>query len=332
MPRLFTRKTKKGKTKYCVQIQFDGQRFFKTFNSVKERAAWIRTMEYKHKVQKSDAIKAKITLRALIEEYIQLELPLKKGSKQMRTFLEFWKNTLGAFKVDEIKAHHIHAAALKKTSVPATYNRYVAHMSIIMSFAYFQDLIEHNPCKKIKKMKETPRDRFLQPEEITRLLEETKKLDHLHLITLIAMTTGARKGEILKMTWENLDLEERSIFIPDTKNGDPKTIFIRPTVWPLLMKWKDENETKSKRIFPIQDFKTSWWSALKRAKIQDFRFHDLRHTFATYLLAQGVSQFDVMKAMGQRNLNSLKVYAHITNTRLKEICSAIDKAFENTEF
>ncbi len=332
MARLYERKKKNGKIVYCAHVCINGQRIHQSFDSEKgftkkDRDDWVKKIEYEHRVQLRTIARKKTSLNKLIDKYIEEELPFKKSKRSMIVFIEYWKNCMGHFNLNEIKPHHIHTHCQKKATSPATYNRYLAHMSILMSYAYFQDMIDDNPCKKVKKKREKPRHRFLSTEELQRLLKETKEVQHLHLIVLIALTTGCRKGEILGMRWKRYDKEEGSIYIPDTKNGDPKTVYVNHVVKPFLDEW-EKVRPDSARIFPYGDFKRSWWSALKRAKIKDFHFHDLRHTFATYLLGAGVSQFDVMKALGHRNLNSLKVYAHISKERLREVYRAIDGALD----
>ena len=180
--------------------------------------------------------------------------------------------------------------------------------------------ISENPCASITKLKENPgRDRILMPEEINRLLAACResKSAYLYPIVLIAITTGARQGEILNLEWRDIDFDNKLAFLKETKNGRPRSISLSE---PVLDELKKLHQTRqqlkplvfaSKTAFGRIDIKKAWQTALHNAGIEKCRAHDMRHTFATLAAAQGASNLELSTAMGHRTLQMLLRYTHL---------------------
>ena len=177
-----------------------------------------------------------------------------------------------------------------------------------------------NPCFRLTKLKENPgRDRVLSDDEISRLLTACRlsKSPYLYCFVLASLTTGARQGEILGLEWRHVDFENKLAYLKETKNGRPRSISLAdPVIVELMQLYQKRNLAKplvfaSKTAFGKVDLKKAWQEALKRAKIEDCRVHDIRHTFCTLAARQGASNLELATAMGHRTLGMLQRYTHL---------------------
>ncbi len=222
---------------------------------------------------------------------------------------------------------------IKRT--PSTVNRYMASLSSILSYAAQRlNWLNENPVFRLIKLKENPgRDRVLSEDEITRLLSAAKesKSPYLYCIILLALTTGARQGEILNLEWRHIDFQNRIANIKETKNGRPRSIALcDPVIEELRSLYELRNPQKplvfaSKTAFGRIDIKKSWQQALKRANIKNCRAHDMRHTFCTYAAAHGASNLQLQTATGHRTLNMLLQYTHMDVKVTKQFSNQISK-------
>jgi len=216
---------------------------------------------------------------------------------------------------------------------PATVNRYMATLSAVFSYAVKQLCwISKSPCAHLKKLKEkSGRDRVLSHAEIAKLLEACRQSTspYLYCIVLIALTTGARQGEILNLEWNHIDFDNKLAFLKETKNGRPRSVSLTDAVLDELRKlYEARNLTKtrvfaSKTAFGRVDIKKAWKTALKRAGIDDCRAHDMRHTFATLAAGDGASNLELATAMGHRTLEMLQRYTHLDVQVTKKISTQI---------
>jgi integrase len=186
------------------------------------------------------------------------------------------------------------------------------------------------------------RVRYLSDDERTVLLDACKKseLPELHLIVMLALTTGMRRGEILGLCWPDVDLERKLIVLNKTKNRDRRSVPIVPAVEQLLREHGRVRRLDNDMLFPARPkkrkegataeaadkdgnkpkepegalwFDAWWYDALKAAGIEDFRFHDLRHTAASYLAMSGATTAEIAAVLGHRTLQMVKRYAHLSD-------------------
>jgi integrase len=210
----------------------------------------------------------------------------------------------------------------------ATVNRYQAALSAVFTWAVKRRRAPRgweNPCRRLARSPENPgRLRFLAAEECDRLLEACRESSwpRLYLLVLMAITTGARRGELLGLTWSDIDIEGGVAHVRDSKNGHPRALPLVEGVKLELMRFATDLSPERgtvTRVFPSRGrptrpraFESSWAAALDRARIKHFRFHDLRHTCASYLAQNGASLLEIADVMGHRQLAMVKRYAHLT--------------------
>jgi len=227
----------------------------------------------------------------------------------------------------------------KKLPTPATIVRYLAALSAAFSHAVNEwGWIESSPMSKVKKPREPKgRIRFLTDEERIRLLDACHRSDNRYLypVVLLAISTGARYGEITGLKWEHIDFERSRAVLLDTKNGDTRALMLSPQVLVELEKLRDTRVPGVPLVFASErvpskpmELRTPWHVALREAKVDEFRFHDLRHTAASYLAMNGATLAELSEILGHKTLAMVKRYAHLSETHTRQVVTKMnDKLF-----
>jgi integrase len=206
----------------------------------------------------------------------------------------------------------------------ATTNRYLAAFSHALTIAVKEwGWIEHNPMSKVGREKEpTGRVRFLSDDERNRLLDACRnsRNQQLYLIVMLALTTGSRQGEILGLKWENVSFDLKRIILVDTKNGETRAVPLVGEAFSLLKEYSKIRRIDTTLVFPRAGLKgrqpisirTAWDNAIDTAKVDNFHFHDLRHSCASYLAMNGATLAEIAEVLGHKTLQMVKRYAHLS--------------------
>jgi integrase len=220
------------------------------------------------------------------------------------------------------------------TRAGATVNRYLATLSHMFTMAVKEwRLVATNPVRDITKKKEARgRARFLSDMERDALLAAcaASEWPALHTLVLLAISTGARRGELISLQWDDVDLKSARAIARNTKNGETRSLPLVGKALEALRVLKLQGSAKSPWVFPqpsgfpgpYENFDGAWYAALEAAGLEDFRFHDLRHTTASYLAAQGASLLEIADTLGHKTLSMVKRYAHLAQSHK---VSAIEK-------
>ena len=262
---------------------------------------------------------SQLLLSELVKEYL---LNGYSGTrlKDQSYRLDFWVNNLGSKQIEDIT--RIEISYLLTTLSPrlsnATVNRYKASISVIFTHACRYYNLKDNPSRHIPSLPENnERTRFLSEAERTRLFSSCRcsQWDKLYLLVLLAITTGARKGELTKLGWGDIDFDRRTAYVATTKNGQPKVLPLTDSV---IREMKLFDTKDSSLIFASKVkeevaycFTKPWKKALEDADIKDFRFHDLRHSCASYLAQSGASLLEIADVLGHKQISVTKRYAHL---------------------
>jgi integrase len=209
----------------------------------------------------------------------------------------------------------------------ATLNRYVASLSAVITWAIHKRIAPKgyaNPARAIERKEESDgRVRYLEPDERVALLTACRasKWNRLYLLVLMALVTGARRGELERMKWGDIDFTREESATHLTKNGDSRTLPLRNEA--LLDELRAHIGAPGTLIFaskrrPDVAFNSvpTWQHALSIAGIKRFRFHDLRHSCASYLAQSGTPLLEIANVLGHRSLAVTKRYSHL-NTKNK---------------
>ena len=180
--------------------------------------------------------------------------------------------------------------------------------------------IDANPCLNLLKLKERPKKRrILNTEETKVLLAACRQSSNLYLycIVLIAITTGMRKGEILALTWDAIDFDNKIALIKESKNGRSRFVPLMESVIVELRKLQSVRDPfkplifASKTAFGSLDIKKSWQRALEKAGIKDFVLHGLRHQFASSGGSYGANSQQLRSQLGHSSSQMTDHYTHL---------------------
>lgn len=347
------RTNKDGSFTYRARVRIKGHpSISESFNSLTLAKKWKRNTEsaIEQGRYQFSSLEKKHTLAESIDRYIETVLPTKpKNARNVKQHLLWWKKELGHFFLSDIKPNCIAQKRdellsqnifNKRPRSPTTVVRYIASLSHVFTIAIKEwEWLNENPVQKINKPRlPQGRIRFLDESEIKNLLNTCKISSSLYLfpIVVMALSTGMRKGEILSLTWNNVDLEKGSIILQKTKNGERRLI---PLVGLSLNLLKNMYEKEQRGlIFPSVinpnvpiDIRSAWELTVKKALISDFKFHDLRHTAASYLAMNQVSLLEIGTLLGHKTIQMTRRYSHLSNSHLVSIAEKLDaKLFENS--
>lgn len=215
-----------------------------------------------------------------------------------------------------------------KQRSPTTVNYHLAILSKIFSMAVDAELIENNPCRRVKKFRlNNQRTRVLSRNEEHRLFAALGNNELVKNIITTAIHTGMRRGEIFNLKWFDVDFNRKLIQIRESKSNKKRIVPMNKTVKLILKHLK----RKSEYVFPspktggkLTGIRRSFGRAVEEAGIKDFRFHDLRHTAATRMADAGADAFTLATILGHSDIRITARYAHATD-------SAIHNAVANLE-
>lgn len=272
----------------------------------------------------------KRTVAELIDLYVAKVLPYKgNGAVDTKRHLEIWRQLLGKYSLISInpkmilevreKVQNMETNGKKKSS--STVNRYMAALSVVFSYAVKElEWMDDNPISKISHLREPkPRVRYLSDEERDKLLEQAQKSTnpYIYPVICIALTTGARKMEILNLRWEDIDFTTNTAVLRETKNGEYRVLELVGVAKEELKKLYEKRE-KSPYVFPNHDgtgaldITYCWKDLMRSTGIEDFRFHDLRHTYASHLAMCNINMTTMAEILGHKDLKVTKRYAHLS--------------------
>lgn len=325
--------TKRGKF-YHYAFQFNGVRYREATNATTkieaqkieaQAKASIIENRFERKQQKQ------ITFSEFAKTFLEWSRENKKSFHTDENRIKFLLETFGNLTLDKInqfaierfKRERLQTPTPRQTArKPATVNRDLHLISKILTLAVERGHLEKNPARLVKKLPEhNERYRYLTTEEETRLFEtlEDLRFERFRPVVIVALQTGMRRGELLSLTWRDVDFKQKSIRISSENSKTSKTRFVPMnetcylTLLDLSLSFEREN------VFGLKTIDKIWQTAIKLAKVEDFHFHDLRHTCATRLSALGADGFMIAEILGHSNLQTTKRYAHVGDERKRRM-------------
>ena len=342
------RKTQEGSQRFRVRVPIKGYPAqSETFNRLTDARRWAQQTEAAIRERRYfPTLEArKHTLAELIDRYIKEVLPRKpKQAYDQTCQLKWWKLQLGAYALSEITPalltekrnkliEHITVRGTNRT--PGSANRYLAALGHAFTIASTEwAWIDDNPFRKVKRLREPRgRTRFLSDDELKRLLESCKEshCPYLLLVVTLAVATGMRYSEILELTWKDINLKEGYLILSHTKNGTQRRVPLHGRALELFIKHSHVRRIDTQLVFPSirpdrpLDIRSAWEEARERAKIEDFRFHDLRHSAASYLAMSGATTRDIAEILGHKTLQMVVRYAHLADTHVSEVVARMNE-------
>jgi integrase len=349
MAQIRERVTKSGKKSYLVRIRIKGfDEVTATFSRKTDATRWAQEEEVKMRSGRylSVAEASRHTLSDAIRRYCdQVLIHNEKTLENYRHHLGFWRERIGnkllsevttpliAQLRDELKSEVTVRGKLRSSG---TVNRYLAALSAVLSTASNEwQWIELNPVRKVKKFTEPKgRVRFLSDDERESLLDACRNSDSrgLYLAVIIALSTGARRMEVWGLKWSDVDLKKGILYFKDTKNKETRSVPIEGVTLELLRDFSRVRRIDTERIFPSKtnpenpfDFRSPFLKALKEAQVDDFTWHDLRHSCASYLVMNGVQLRTVAEILGHKTFQMVMRYSHLSPDHLKDAISGMNR-------
>ncbi len=312
------KKRKNGK--WTAEIrQPDNKYISKTFLKKSNASNWAREVEYQLDKQQYEDFSdsARLTLGDLIMRYRDEITPTKKGSACEGHKLNLMlRHKIAKCRLLELKAKNIFdfKSDIRINRKPATINKYIHYIYTIWETARIQwdiALPSRNPASLVSKEKiKTKIDRILSPDEYQDLLVAAKKSNLPFLADIIefAYITAMRFGEITKLEVKDIDFHKSIAKLLDTKNGEDRAVPLTKRALEICNKYRFRNA-----LFDIKrdQFRHYYEQACRRAKIKDFRFHDLRACAITNLFLRGWSIAEVSVVSGHKSWSELKRYTRI---------------------
>ena len=333
-----TGKRVSGETRYQAIVRRAGfPERTETFSTRRKAERWVRLIEGEMEDGRHfrTAEAKRKTLGDAIDRYIKDEVPKKRGDGEMhKTTLAWWKTELGHLKLADVTLALAVEYRDKLTSrthrgkklTGARVNRYVAAARHLFTVARKRwHWVSHNPFSDVDMLPEgRGRVRHLSDDERKALLVETAKDSTLHAFVVIALSTACRAGELQNLKWSDVDLKAGRLLFRETKNAQPRSAWLHGAALELLKEHGKVRQLTGGPVFPMStrgnayDYSKPFRAAVKAAGISSLRFHDLRHTAATYLAQQGATE-QQLRAIGGWKSNVVSRYVHLAAEDAKAV-------------
>lgn len=292
--------------------------------------------------------KANITFSELFEEYYQphIENKDKKSTynREVHLYKKWLKPVLGGLRLDRISRISLISLLQpmdKKRLSNRSKNYAIALTRQVFNFAIRNELFTgDNPAARFDELKkeDNRRMKFLSEEELDNLLRELKKHSYsVYLMALISADSGLRAGEIFNLTWADVSIEEKLLFLRDTKNGKNRFAYMTDRVAEEFAKLKkgegNEFVFQSRAGNKIEHVSRTFERAVKALGLNDgitdrrqkVVFHSLRHTFASRLVQERVSLYEVKELLGHSDIAMTMRYSHLANDTLRQAVARLNK-------
>jgi integrase len=273
-----------------------------------------------------------MTFKEASNEYLDGQKPLLTPREYDRQagILEEHLRPFFRGKVGEISARSVeqYITLRSRKCSAATIRKEVGVLKHLLNRAVKEGKISRNPAAGVT-MPRVPagRVRYLQPTELQAVLEHCPPW--LRPLVLLAVATAMRRGEILKMRWLDVDLLQRQVNLPQTKNGKGRTVYLNEMAMDVFRSVALDADTQADEpVFALdvtpEEVSMCFMRACRKAGINDFRFHDLRHTTATWLRQRGVQLDEIAKQLGHSDLRMTQRYAHLGASQIREAVCCLD--------
>ena len=336
-----------------------------TFERITDARRWVQDTEAAMRdgrhFKTSEA--KRHTLGELVDRYVRDVMPTKpKSAKDQTRQLHWWKSRIGAYTLADVTpsllaecrdklatgmrddgsmtreikhpSGKVKALPVEPRS-PSTVLRYLAAISHAYTVAMKEwGWVDSNPVMKVTKPKQPQgRVRFLSDDEREALLRECKAGNNpdLYPAVVLALSTGARQMEVMSLRWDQVDLNRKVITLYETKNGEIRALPLVHHAFELMKERAKVRRIDTNLVFPGTNaakpilLRTPFDKALARAGILNFRWHDLRHSCASYLAMNGASLAEIAEVLGHKTLQMVKRYAHLSHAHTSKVVESMNQ-------
>ena len=289
----------------------------KTFLTRQDAEKWARSIEIEidRGTYISKSYAEKTQFKEILQKYLNEVSPqMRSADTQAIRVRKLMKHPIAEVNMAQLSPKHMADYRDERLKVikPNTVIRELAILSSVINHARREWALNiTNPVTMIKKPSSTQgRERVLNDMEMSRLLHELEKINpFLKPLCEFALETAMRRGELMSLLWVNVNFEKSVAFLPITKNGDSRYVPLSLKAIRILKSLPRDIEG---RVFPLNKGTVSilFLRAVRRAKVEDFHFHDLRHTAITRLASIFSNPMEIAAISGHKSLGMLKRYTH----------------------
>jgi integrase len=341
------RRDENGKIRYRAMVRLKGfPTESETFDRKNDARDWAqkREVELRSGRQPNGHEARRRTAVEMIDRYMRDVLPRKRPRlrRHQKFHLEWWKKQLKGLTIAEVTPSIIAQCRDKIAQTPtrdspchsaSSVNHYRSTLSHVFTVAIREwGWADDSPVSKVARLRE-PRGRlrYLDNNERERLLAACKADSNpcLYPVVVIAISTGMRQQEILSLAWTRVDLERGRVILEETKNGERRSVPITGHALDELKRLHQNRAPDTDLLFPTKvrrnratkpiEIRLPWERALAESNIKDFRFHDLRHTAASYLAMNGATLADIAEVLGHKSIQMARRYAHLSESRVRDV-------------
>ena len=312
---------RKRRNRFNVQIRHVGlPSIFKTFNLKTDAERWVKATEAA--IDRGEISHEKsatyLTLNDILQRYLK-EVVVHKKSSSVETYIicAIARADVASIRLNKLRPHHLASYRDQRLEV-VTGSTVVRELSIInqalqLAINEWDVDLKTNPMAKVKSPSwNKPRERRLKFGEQNLLIKECSVSKNVWLkpVVLLALETAMRRGEILNLKWENINLSQQTCYLPMTKNGSSRNVPLSLNAISIL---NDLARSFDGRVFPISNtsLRGLWNRACRRADITDLHFHDLRHEATSRFFEKGLNVMEVATITGHKDLRMLQRYTHL---------------------
>jgi integrase len=337
MATITPKKLASGKKSYLAQVRIKPFKpTSRTFSTRADAKAWSKKMEQELRNQKKQGAvysdMSRLTVTQLIDEFLADPDTKKLGYYEtLKILLAWWANHYGGTraldlvngpKLREVRGKLLKGGKLPKGRAEATVNRYMSAMRSCWNWGRAAGLVPQDrkwPTRIMLK-EDNLRRRYLSDKELTRLLEAASAHSPtMHAAVVLSVACGLRQGELLRLRWQDIDLDAQRLRIMKTKTDQPRTVYVPAAAVDALRTLKRESVVSTKAVFLGQGdeplnrgtIRIRWLPIRDAAGLRDFRWHDLRHSCASFLAQNGATLLEIGSVLGHRSTSATKRYSHL---------------------
>ncbi len=334
MANILKRKNRDGSTSYRVRIRLKGfSKATESFPTLAEAKRWGEKIEKELRTERARGEVredlATLSINSLINEH--LDDDLVKGLKHWgdrADRVNWWKAHYGAMRVVDFGVLTLREArgTLQRSGrrgvrSSATVNRYLSAMRSAWNWGRAAGLIAPERAWPSKLMLKEPdgRTRFLSAAEIDRLLKAAEGDQVMRAAILVSIATGLRQGELLRLTWRDVDFEKSDLTVMLSKNSTRRRVHLTATALAALQALREAKVVSPITVFLAQGgtplkkslLESRWRRIRDAAKLEDFHWHDLRHTCASILAQNGSTLLEIGSVLGHKSPSMTMRYSHL---------------------
>ena len=333
---------------YQVQVRMAGHRpVTRTFPTRVAAKSWARDLETKlSKGELADSEAERRTLADACTQYLKTHPDIASDHKRI---VNWWQDTHGRRTLAKVTSPWLTEVRddlaagsflvgpkghqTEKKRKPGTVNRSITYLRTVLSYCVEIGWITRSPA--VKKLHEGKRVRFLSDDELQALTKALEACSERVMLPFVycAISSGARAGELLRLEWKDVDREKGVAIIHKSKNSDGRKLYIRGKALELLKDYGKVRNLKSPGVFLLNSsaplthsvYGKLFREALAKADIKNFRFHDLRHTAASFLAQNGATLLEIQQILGHRTPTMTARYAHLVESHVESVVDRVMK-------